>query len=57
MVRVLQALGDSPELPHLAENSEAAEHWLAGNSCGRAYLDEVSADEIGADVIEGRAAA
>ncbi len=57
MVRVLQALGDSPELLHLAENSEAAEHWLAGNSYGRAYLEEVSADEVGADVIEGRAAA
>ncbi|MBB6414075.1 hypothetical protein [Mesorhizobium sangaii] len=57
MVRVLQDLGDSPELLHLAENREAAGRWLARNSYSRAYLEEVSADEVGADVIEGRAAA
>lgn len=57
MVRVLQDLGDSPELLHLAENREAAERWLASNSYSRAYLEEVSADEVGADVVEGRAAA
>jgi hypothetical protein len=57
MVRVLQALGDSPELLHLAENREAAERWLAKNTYGMAYLEEVSADEVGADVIEGRTAA
>ena len=57
MVRVLQDLGDSPELLHLAENREAAERWLAGKSYSRAYLEEVSADEVGADVVEGRAAA
>ncbi|MGO4560162.1 hypothetical protein [Mesorhizobium sp. 2RAF21] len=57
MVRVLQDLGDSPELLHLAANREAAEHWLARNRYSRAYLKEVTADEVGADVIEGRAAA
>lgn len=57
MVRVLQDLGDSPELLHLARNREAAERWLANNRYSRAYLDEISADEIGADVVEGRAAA
>lgn len=57
MVRVLQALGDSPELLHLAENREAAERWLANNRYSRAYLEEVSADEVGADVVEGRTAA
>ncbi|RUW46890.1 hypothetical protein EOA32_30390 [Mesorhizobium sp. M1A.F.Ca.ET.072.01.1.1] len=57
MVRVLQDLGDSPELLHLARDHEAAERWLASNSYSRAYLEEVSADEVGADVIEGRAAA
>ena len=57
MVRVLQDLGDSPELLHLARDHEAAERWLASNSYTRAYLEEVSADEVGADVIEGRAAA
>ncbi|OQM73402.1 hypothetical protein [Manganibacter manganicus] len=56
-VRVLQSLGDSPELLHLAANKEAAERWLASNRYSRAYLEEVSADEVGADVIEGRAAA
>lgn len=57
MVRVLQDLGDSPELPHFARDREAAERWLASNPYSRAYLEEVSADEVGADVIEGRAAA
>lgn len=57
MIRVLQNLGDSPELLHLARDREAAEHWLARNPYSGAYLEEVSADEVGADVIEGRAAA
>ena len=57
MVRVLQDLGDSPELLHLARDREVAERWLASNSYSRAYLEEVSADEVGADVIEGRTAA
>lgn len=57
MVRVLQALGDSPELLHLAENREAAERWLANNPYSRAYLEEVTVDEVGADVVEGRTAA
>ena len=57
MVRVLQNLGDNPELLHLARDRDAAERWLASNRYSRAYLEEVSADEVGADVIEGRAAA
>ena len=57
MVRVLQDLGDSPELLHLTRDRDAAERWLASNPYSRAYLEEVSADEVGADVIEGRAAA
>lgn len=57
MVRVLQDLGDSPELVHLAWNREAAERWLANNRYSRAYLEEVSTDEVGADIIEGRTAA
>jgi hypothetical protein len=56
-VRVLHDIGDSPELLHLARDREAAERWLASNQYSRAYLEEVSADEVGADVIEGRAAA
>lgn len=57
MVRVLQDLGDSPELLHLARDREAAERWLASNRYNRFYLEDVSADEVGADVIEGRTAA
>lgn len=57
MIRVLQDIGDSPELLHLARDRGAAERWLASNRYSRAYLEEVSADEVGADVIEGRTAA
>jgi hypothetical protein len=57
MIRVLQDLGDSPELLHLAKDRATAERWLADNPYSRAYLEEVSSDEIGADVIEGRTAA
>jgi hypothetical protein len=57
MVRVLQECGDSQELLHLARDREAAERWLASNPYGRAHLEEISADEVGADIIEGRTAA
>lgn len=57
MVRILQDLGDSPELLHLARDHAAAERWLASNRYSRAYLEEVTADEVGADVVEGRTAA
>ncbi len=57
MVRVLQKLGDSPELLHLGRDRQAAERWLASNQYSLAYIEQVSADEVGADVIEGRAAA
>jgi len=57
MVRILQDLDDSPELLHLARDREAAERWLASNQYSRAYLEEVTADEVGADVVEGRKAA
>jgi hypothetical protein len=57
MIRVLQDIGDSPELLHLAKDREAAECWLAHNSYSRAFLEEVSADEVGADAIECRTAA
>ncbi|MGX5805646.1 hypothetical protein ACWGS9_31145 [Bradyrhizobium sp. Arg314] len=56
MVRVLQDLGGSPELLHLARDREAAERWLASNPYSQAYLAEVSAGEVGADFIEGRTA-
>jgi hypothetical protein len=57
MVRVIQPIGDNTELLHLAESREAAELWLAKNQHSRARLEEVTADEVGADVVEGRTAA
>ncbi|EXL04895.1 hypothetical protein [Aquamicrobium defluvii] len=57
MVRVLQDVGDSSELLHLARDRGAAERWLASNRYSRAYFEEVTADEVGADVVEGRTAA
>ncbi|WP_348528999.1 hypothetical protein [Mesorhizobium australicum] len=56
-VRVLQSVGDGEELLHLAESREAAELWLARNRHHQARIDEVTADEISADAVEGRAAA
>lgn len=55
-VRVMQDIGDNVELLHLAENREAAELWLAKAGYSRARLEDVTADEVGADAIEGRAA-
>ncbi|RUV21413.1 hypothetical protein, partial [Mesorhizobium sp. M5C.F.Ca.IN.020.32.2.1] len=57
MVRVLQRIGDDDELLHLADSREAAELWLAQTGHRNARLEDVTADEVGADVIEGRAAA
>ena len=56
-VRVVQDVGENAELLHLAENRDAAELWLAKTGYSRARLEEVPAAEIGADVVEGRAAA
>ncbi|MEO9336767.1 hypothetical protein ABFT80_04950 [Mesorhizobium sp. SB112] len=56
-VRVVQDIGDNVELLHLVETQEAAELWLAKAGYSRARLETITADEVGADVIEGRAAA
>ena len=56
-VRVVQDVGENVELLHLAEDHEAAELWLARKGYSRARLEEITADEVGADTIEGRAAA
>jgi hypothetical protein len=55
-VRILQEHGDSPELLHLAKSREAAERWLAQHRYSNVRLNEVTEDEVGADVVEGRAA-
>ena len=56
-VRVVQQVGENVELLHLADDHEAAELWLAKAGYSRARLEEVTADEVGADAVEGRAAA
>lgn len=55
-VRVIRDIGDNCELVHLAESREAAELWLAKNGYTNVRLEEITADEIGADIVEGRAA-
>jgi hypothetical protein len=57
MVRILQQISDDDELLHLADSRETAELWLAKTGYRNAHLEEVTADEVGADVVEGRAAA
>lgn len=53
----MQDVGENVELLHLAESREAAELWLAQKGYSRTRLEEITADEVGADAIEGRAAA
>ena len=56
-VRVFDRAGDNAELVHLAPHRAAAEEWLTRHGYPNAVLDEVTADEVAADVVEGRAAA
>ena len=56
-VLVLDRPGADAELVHVAENSEAAKAWLNSHGYPNAVLQEVTADEVAADVVEGRAAA
>lgn len=56
-VRIVQTLGETDELLHLAEDREAAELWLAKTGYRNVRLEPVCADEVGANVVEGRAAA
>ncbi|WMT86506.1 hypothetical protein NO932_16570 [Pelagibacterium sp. 26DY04] len=56
MVRVIQPVGENAELLHLAESREAAELWVSRKGYSSARLEEITADEVGADVVEGRAA-
>jgi hypothetical protein len=45
------------ELVHLAESEAAAQTWLQSHGYPRAVLQPVTADEVAAAVVEGRAAA
>ncbi|NSZ66862.1 MULTISPECIES: hypothetical protein [Rhizobium/Agrobacterium group] len=55
--RVFDRPGDHAELVYLAENRQAAKHWLTTHGYPSAVLEDVTADEIATDVVEGRAAA
>ncbi|NEJ24204.1 hypothetical protein GR247_29190 [Rhizobium leguminosarum] len=56
-IRVFDRAGDNAELAHLAANRQAAEEWLARHGYPDAVLEEVTADEVAADHVEGRVAA
>ncbi|AUX79312.1 hypothetical protein [Sinorhizobium fredii] len=56
-VRIFDRAGSSAELVHLASNRPAAEEWLLRHGYPDAVLEDVSADEVAADHVEGRAAA
>jgi hypothetical protein len=57
MCRVFDRAGDNAELVHLAADRQAAVEWLSRHGYPSAVLEDVTADEIAADVIEGRVAA
>ncbi len=56
-IRVFDRAGNNAELVHLAANRQAAEEWLTRHGYPNAVLEEVTADEVAADHVEGRAAA
>lgn len=56
-VRVFDRAGSNADLVHLAENREAAAGWLQEHGYPNAVLEEVTADEVAAAHVEGRAAA
>jgi len=55
-VRVFDRPGEDAELVHLAPHRLSAEEWLSRHGYPHAALEEVTADEVGAAVVEGRAA-
>jgi hypothetical protein len=55
-VRVLDREGEAAELLHLAADRTAAEAWLASHRHPGAVLEDVTAAEVAATMIEGRAA-
>ena len=56
-IRVFDRAGSNAELVHLADNREAAAVWLQEHGYPNAVLEEVTADEVAAAQVEGRAAA
>lgn len=55
--RVLNDFADRTELLYLAVSRQDAEVWMSEHRYSNARLEDVSADELAADVVEGRAAA
>ncbi|KSV71132.1 hypothetical protein N182_30545 [Sinorhizobium sp. GL2] len=56
-IRIFDRAGAAAELIHLAESRETAKAWLSSHGYPNAVLEEVSADEVAADHVEGRTAA
>ncbi|MFU0505241.1 hypothetical protein [Pseudaminobacter sp. NGMCC 1.201702] len=56
-VLVLDRGGEDAELVHLAANRAAAEEWVTRHGYPNAVLQEITADAVAADIVEGRAAA
>ncbi|MBZ9739776.1 MULTISPECIES: hypothetical protein [unclassified Mesorhizobium] len=54
-VLVLDRAGYDAELVHLAAHRAAAEAWLTCHGYPNAVLQEISADTVAADAVEGRA--
>ena len=55
-VRIFDRVGEGAELVHLAASHADARDWLTNHGYPHAVLEEVTADEVGADIVEGRAA-
>ncbi len=55
-VRILRDVDGVVEMLHLARSRAAAERWLVDNPGPNIRLEEITADEIVAHVVEGRAA-
>ncbi len=56
-IRVFDRPGLGAQLVHLAGSREAAEVWLKSHGHPNAVLEDVTADEVAAAAVEGRAAA
>lgn len=55
-VLVLDRPGENAQLVHVAAHRQAAEAWLESHGYPNAVLEDVSADDLAADVGEGRVA-
>lgn len=55
-VRIFDSPGEDAELVHLAASRQDAQEWLSRHGYPRAVMETVSADEVAADSVEGRAA-